>query len=155
MSLWTTECSLHCIMLTIRSVWWGLSFGDERQNRYCDLAMHWEEKWERCEFVCPSHLQNLRYHRYRSEWSDFLDSWLRAQQLLDWTPYSKGLGTVRSMFNSDTRIVWTNDRSADGELVQDFVICSNAPHFSWLTSILNRLRMSLLDCCEVRIICGD
>jgi hypothetical protein len=60
---------------------------------------------------------------------------------------SKGLGTVRSMFNSDTRIVWTNDRSADGELVQDFVICSNAPHFSRLTSILDRFRMSLLDCC--------
>jgi hypothetical protein len=32
----------------------------------------------------------------------------------------KGLGHVRSLMDSDTRIVWTNDRSADGELVQDF-----------------------------------
>jgi hypothetical protein len=32
----------------------------------------------------------------------------------------KGLGHVRSLMDSDTRIVWTNDRSANGELVQDF-----------------------------------
>lgn len=60
---------------------------------------------------------------------------------------SKGVGIVRSMLDSHTRIVWTNDRSADGELAQDFVIFSNAPHFSQLTSILDHLSMSLLDCC--------
>ena len=52
---------------------------------------------------------------------------------------------IRSMVESDTRIVWTNDRNSKGKLDQDSGVCCILSNSLQFTPHL--LRMPLLDCC--------